>query len=597
MEPAGETSTPGGDGRIPFTFRIGVTGHRELADPDALRLRIREAIKQLLMHVPVAPGTGMARVVVSALAEGADRLVAEEVLAAGADRLVLQDVLGSGIGQRAQQDAKDGLGPGPGRMVLETVLGDLDTRLEVALPLRQPDYEEDFKTEESKEEFHRLLARASAIWPAPIAETRNEAYELAGRYVVDRSDALIALWDGEDSRGQGGTEEIVAYAQESGVPIAWIHTNGDQEPAYAHSHDQDCRARVLTQAAEKLRTYNARVIDSAKFDKRLHELRDELMPDVAREIPIDPLGLSREKVADWVFPYFVRADLLALHYQSRFLRLSRGIFALAAAAVAVVALQVTIWPHYDWVVVLEVLCLIGLLFALRMNHRLRLHDQWISSRFLAERLRSSFFLALAGTGDQRATAEQRGRAPRIAFFSDSSEAWIERALSEVIARRPQLDAKSAPLDELRDYLKRHWIEGQISYQTRSSRQQRASDRWLAWMVRILFSVTLVAALVHSIGSYIFTVPEGWKNALLIASITFPAIGAGLHGYGAQRQFRRHSERYRTMAGVLAQARADMAGATTIYQVQDVARETERIVREENSDWFGVMRFHDIELIT
>jgi SMODS and SLOG-associating 2TM effector domain 1 len=315
------------------------------------------------------------------------------------------------------------------------------------------------------------------------------------------------------------------------------------------------------------------------------------MPDVAREIPINPHGLSREKVADWVFPYFARADILALHYQSRFLLVSQGIFALAAAAVAVVALQVTIWPGQEWVVGLEVLCLIGLLFILRMNRRLRLHDQWISSRFLAERLRSSYFLALAGTGDQR------GRSPRIAFFSDSSEAWIERALSEVIACRPHLDVESAPFEVLRDYLKRHWIEGQISYQTRSSRHQRVSDRWLSWMTKILFSVTLIAALVHSSGNSIVTLPEGWKNALLVISITFPAIGAALHGYGAQRQFRRHSERYRTMAGVLAQAQADMARATTIEHVQDVARETERIMREENSDWFGVMRFHDVELIT
>ena len=52
-----------------------------------------------------------------------------------------------------------------------------------------------------------------------------------------------------------------------------------------------------------------------------------------------------------------------------------------------------------------------------------------------------------------------------------------------------------------------------------------------------------------------------------------------------------------MAGVLAQARTDMAGATELKEVQEVARETERVMREENSDWFGVMRFHDIELIT
>jgi hypothetical protein len=52
-----------------------------------------------------------------------------------------------------------------------------------------------------------------------------------------------------------------------------------------------------------------------------------------------------------------------------------------------------------------------------------------------------------------------------------------------------------------------------------------------------------------------------------------------------------------MAGVLAQVRTDMSEATELKEVQEVARETERVMREENSDWFGVMRFHDIELIT
>ena len=82
MEPAPD-GEPRGDGRIPFTFRIGVTGHRDLSEPDDLRQPIREAIARLLSLVAVAPGAGLALVVVSALAEGADRLVAEEVLAAG----------------------------------------------------------------------------------------------------------------------------------------------------------------------------------------------------------------------------------------------------------------------------------------------------------------------------------------------------------------------------------------------------------------------------------------------------------------------------------------------------------------------------------
>ena len=84
MESAPESGPPHAEGRIPFTFRIGVTGHRELSGPDDLRQPVREAISRLLTLAPVASGAGLALVVVSALAEGADRLVAEEVLAASA---------------------------------------------------------------------------------------------------------------------------------------------------------------------------------------------------------------------------------------------------------------------------------------------------------------------------------------------------------------------------------------------------------------------------------------------------------------------------------------------------------------------------------
>ena len=49
--------------------------------------------------------------------------------------------------------------------------------------------------------------------------------------------------------------------------------------------------------------------------------------------------------------------------------------------------------------------------------------------------------------------------------------------------------------------------------------------------------------------------------------------------------------------MLAQAKREMAEAITLGQVREVAADTEQIMREENSDWFGVMRFHDMELIT
>ncbi len=208
MEPAQRSEKPGRDGRIPFTFRIGVTGHRDLADPDSFCAPIGEALRRRKELVPVSPGVGLVPVVVSALAEGADRLVAKEVLA------------------------------------------DKDARLEVALPLPKEEYVKDFTSEASKEEFGCLLGRAiEAPWQAPDGLDRDEAYERAGRYVVDRCDALIALWDGKKSRGRGGTAEIVGYAQERGVPIAWVHTEGDPVVDYAL---ENSRADVVKSAAIKL---------------------------------------------------------------------------------------------------------------------------------------------------------------------------------------------------------------------------------------------------------------------------------------------------------------------------------------------------------
>ncbi len=543
MRPAPESTPAGGDGRIPFTFRIGVTGHRELDHADDLREPVREAISRLLTLVPIPPGAGLAVVVLSSLAEGADRLVAEEVLAGA------------------------------------------DARLEVALPMDAGEYAKDFGTEESKAEFRRLLARASDVWRAPAGLGRAKAYERAGRYVADRCDALIAVWDGEKSQGQGGTAEIVGYAQEKGVPIAWVHTKKGPRVSYAL---QNSRAEIVRAAAEKLRKYNSAGIEKRVFDERVRDLRTELMPDIAQEIPVDPLGLSRETIADWVFPYFIRADILALRYQRRFQWLSLAIFALAALAVAVVAVQTNIWPRLDWLAAFEVAFLATLLGILVMSRRLRLHDQWISSRFLAERLRSSYFLALAGTGDRRR------RSARLAYLSDSSEAWIERALSEVSARRPALDGADPPVSALRHYLNHYWIEGQVAYQETTSGQQHTFEKRLIRLTELLFSVTLVAAFVHIFAR---SIHGFWEGFLVVVSVVVPAFGAAVHGIGTQRQFRRHSERYRRMAGVLAQVQAEMTDAATIKQVREVAAATEQVMREENSDWFGVMRFHDMELIT
>jgi hypothetical protein len=172
---------------------IGVTGHRILVEIDRLQAGLETVVRRL---EEAFPGRWT---VVSALAEGADRLVARRLL------------------------AREG------------------TRLVAILPLARDDYETDFGTDASRREFADLLARASEVVEVAPEPSRDEAYEAGGLAVLERADALVAIWDGQGAQGRGGTGGIVAHARERGLPLAWIHagnrTPGTEE-ATSLGHEQ-----------------------------------------------------------------------------------------------------------------------------------------------------------------------------------------------------------------------------------------------------------------------------------------------------------------------------------------------------------------------
>ena len=530
------------EGRIPFVLRIGVTGHRRMENGPALAPAVRDAVARVRRLVPVSDSTPVVPVVVSALAEGADRLVAREILTA------------------------------PG------------ARLEAALPLPPEDYARDFGSETSAQEFGELLGRSSEVWQAPESRDREEAYERAGRHVVDRCDVLIAVWDGRPSSGRGGTSQIVDYARERGVPLVWVPTEGEPRPVEELEGE---RAALVAEAGAELERFNRPSIPHRRARANVERELERL--GAAAGGAQDPL--AREPVARWLLPFFVRADLLALRFQSRFKVMSAAIFLMAAAAVGVVAVQTQLFPERTWLVAFEVAALLGVLAILGLSRRWGLHERWIAYRFLAERIRSLYFLALAGSGH---SPDPRGS---LAYLTDPSEVWIERALTEVMTRLPAAP-RDPPVEPLREYLAAHWIGDQARYQGKAAAEHRARDTWLIRVTAVLFVTTLVASVLHLLGVGGHGEHGSTLGAVLVVlAIVVPVAGAAAHGIGTQRQFRRHSERYRRMAELLGQLHDEMRRARTLGEVRRAAAETERIIREENSDWFGVMRFHDIELIT
>ncbi|MGD1056100.1 MAG: hypothetical protein ABR992_01665, partial [Solirubrobacteraceae bacterium] len=73
------------DGAIAFRVRIGVTGHRQIIDEGTVATEVADRLEAVREMFPATRFTPVVFSVLSALAEGADRLVAKVALDAGLD--------------------------------------------------------------------------------------------------------------------------------------------------------------------------------------------------------------------------------------------------------------------------------------------------------------------------------------------------------------------------------------------------------------------------------------------------------------------------------------------------------------------------------
>lgn len=534
-------------GRIPFRIRIGVTGHRYLESSSALA----GLTTRVLDLVPSTPSTDVRVGVVSALAEGADRLVAGEVF------------------DHASKHRNE-------------------ARLEVVLPFDRDRYAmlQEFSNEATTD-FDSWLDRASSVtelggeWEP---ESIDRAYETASHHVVARSDVLVALWDGQPSRGKGGTADTLVFAAQLGKPSIWLPTYGiteprdNLEPGRADEFLADvCRRAALT--ASDHETFDSDVLGTLRGAfAELDEFNNARLPSIVhlRRRATAELG-ELEKSDDWIALPFARAAMLADRFQKRFMRATWLIALLAIAAASALAASVSQeHPSHAWAWA-EVVALSVLFVLFLYVHRRGVHRRWLSYRLLSERFRTAFFIAPVGI-DFRRTAGLE-----TVFVERRSADWLQRAFEEVWETRP----RTAQLDfeQLRRHLVNRWISGQIDYHARACRQHERRGLIFTSLILFCFFGTVLFAALHA--------TDAVEQASILLTITLPVAAAALGVVLTVRQHRALADRYRRMhADLIAVRRALLAAdAATL---EKTAQEAARLIAEENGDWLGAMWFLDLE---
>lgn len=545
------------DGRIPFRIRIGVTGHRDLERSEALRVIVRDQVRRI-NGLLSAPETSVHLAAVSQLAEGADRLVAWEVLEEGRER-----------GHEA--------------------------RLEALLPFEREQYEEAQGFDgESREEFNRLfelavVRREERGARVESAAERTEAFEAASRQLVGRCDVLIALWNGRESGGRGGTASTLLYAASSAKPCIWIATEeltvrDNLSPGQVEDFYRKVAARAFPGA-------DAPSLDGSSLDA-LAGMRESF--NALDEFNREAIDLSDAEVSDelvvepesgrWVAAPFARASELAARWQSRFKWMARTITLFATLAAVMLAAGLAFYPEEPRWTVAEAALFFLALVGSYLVRRVGFHRRWLSYRVLAERLRSARFLAPTG-------ADFRRQARLEAVFTGGrSTAWLMRAFEEVWDRRPPPPIPvdrlgDVELDRFKRFLADDWIGSQIAYHKKKSAHHRRWHRRLTSLVVLLFAATIAFAILHS--------KHIWEEASVFFSIALPAAGASLGVLLTVNQHQALSERYARMKSDLTVARRNLLDAPP-DSLDRVSSEAARVIAQETGAWFGSMWFLDIE---
>ncbi|HTG35663.1 MAG TPA: hypothetical protein VLB76_22300 [Thermoanaerobaculia bacterium] len=150
---------------------LGITGHQKLQDFEAWNW-VTAVLQSILAEV-ASPLIGF-----SSLAIGADQLFAELVLEHGGE-------------------------------------------LRVILPFAT--YEKTLNPGRDLETYRTLLNRAAAIEILSECSTKEESYLVAGQRVVDLAERMVAVWNGKEAVGLGGTGDVVRYALTSGKDVFHIN--------------------------------------------------------------------------------------------------------------------------------------------------------------------------------------------------------------------------------------------------------------------------------------------------------------------------------------------------------------------------------------
>ena len=565
-------------GAVPLV--VAVTGHRDLvpAEIPQIRERVQDFLREL-QHRYAYRSVG----VMSALAEGADQLVAEEALALGIP-------------------------------------------LTVTMPMPKTLYLQDFVTPEAKERFERLCAEAVDVFELPITPgnsvesiagpgpNRSRQYAQVGVFMCAHCHVLLALWDGKDSDQLGGTSQVVRFHHDDVMPgftprgAAGRLVLADDESDLVY-HIVCSRDRPGGTPAAGLAALEASWYTSDDRQPRVAELpaRHRLVFDRTNEFSGD-IRLHTDDITAGKYPLltpeqaatmpkglrdidqlFCAADWLAIHFQKRVQR------TLLATHVCVFLTGFAYLSYTDFrsdrKFILLVLAAMGLAMLINsLAQRGAWQRKYLDNRTLAEGLRVQFYWAAAGV---TSGIVSKFAHDNFLQMQDPELGWIRNVMR---VAGTECDVAPDLSSEGLEFAVREWIgdpaSGQLGYFARGSSKRLRHQVLTQRMGRVGLWVTAAAlAVLLFVGAGI---PWAVRGPLVYL------VGCVLLLVGVRQAYAKATaeaeliKQYEFMHRIFHNARRRIDGTDSEEERRRVLKILGDAALEEHSEWLLLHRERSID---
>ena len=561
-----------------LTLNVGITGHRANVLPP-------EVIKDLRSCLDMVLGR---------LRDAVEKLHAsEDLLFTGQPPVLrLHTPLATGTDQLAAESAHE-----------------LGYSVRALLPFPPAEYSNDFAGDAENRDFKSHLGAADEVFALPGERTQEVvAYVMVGKAVMAAADILIAVWDGQEGNGLGGTAHVVDMAIRAAVPV--VHIEIDREAKaisgvrlLSGGDAREPEARPLANAED----FANLVIDTlAPHDVIERELikafyaEREVLTNWRIEYPLllAIMGIKRLPVRPWQQSpisdeapdgsdshqsAYAWANFLAIRNAQLFRSGHFTNYGLSVLAVFI-GLGGLLVPYLKPLLVAGELGVIGLLMLnTRAGRKGEWHRRWLQYRHLAESLRPLAYLKRTSMApppfrnDYVEGANHRTtRADWTRWYT--SAIWREMASPTGIVTKARIASLASAIVE-------EQVRPQAAYHLTNAKRMHRLDHRLHEFGNITLGAVIAACLLYLMGSVFMThAVKALSMPFVVVTVGLPTLGAALFGLrGHGEHLLAASRSINTVAALNANADR-LTSAAGLDQLASEMENTAAIMLADLNEW-------------